>query len=464
MLTDPITTCEMWDLTKPIIPPRSRLYCLEPIGVGTPYVESLTSFITRLAEAHSVRTRRLVVHELLPLLGRAHLSKLVNSSLTTFWSNTRSLNGIRTLANDWVQALETLTLRSDLRFLTLLTWADVLPSKNLQRPTLAWCPNCYQEWRQAKQVVYAPLLWTLRAIEICPRHRRRLQTQCPHLDCQRSQHLLGSRSRLGYCQYCERWLGVTPDPGEIEDQALDESEIEWQRWVTNAIGELLAIAPSLSTLPPRERVAVAVSACVEQASNGKQAVFAREIGISLSPVYNWLNRKSIPQLDFLLRICYYCGISPLQFLTGDIVVDPSRINAPMWDEPSRVAKRTRKPFDADGVQWALEAALESDEHPPPPMREFARRLGYSHSQLHQRFPELCRQISARYIAYRKAQGTQRRQQLCEEVRQAAHAIHARGIYPSSYRIAPLISQPGFVRHPDAMATRHEVLRELGWES
>lgn len=32
-----------WSIIKPGIPNRSRLFQLQPIGIGTPYVESLTS-------------------------------------------------------------------------------------------------------------------------------------------------------------------------------------------------------------------------------------------------------------------------------------------------------------------------------------------------------------------------------------------------------------------------------------
>jgi hypothetical protein len=97
------------------------------------------------------------------------------------------------------------------------------------------------------------------------------------------------------------------------------------------------------------------------------------------------------------------------------------------------------------------------------MREIARRLGYDHPQIYTYFPELCRQISARYLLYQKTRGLERHTRLCQEVRTATYELHAQGVYPSSYRIASLISQPGFVRHPDAMSTRHDVLRELGWK-
>lgn len=45
---------ELWDIEPPSIPQPSRLFSLEPIGLNTGYVESLTSYVARLALAHSV--------------------------------------------------------------------------------------------------------------------------------------------------------------------------------------------------------------------------------------------------------------------------------------------------------------------------------------------------------------------------------------------------------------------------
>ena len=59
---------EVTPRTSPPFPPRTRLYHLAPIGVGTPAVESLTGYLMRLAEAHCVSTGALVSAELLPLL------------------------------------------------------------------------------------------------------------------------------------------------------------------------------------------------------------------------------------------------------------------------------------------------------------------------------------------------------------------------------------------------------------
>ena len=66
---------EETELSAPRMPPRSRLYPLVPVGVGTPYTESLTSYITRLADAHCVTTKVLVLRELFPRLNKLYLQR-----------------------------------------------------------------------------------------------------------------------------------------------------------------------------------------------------------------------------------------------------------------------------------------------------------------------------------------------------------------------------------------------------
>ncbi|MGI2909467.1 hypothetical protein AABK37_40375, partial [Hassallia sp. VBCCA 56010] len=48
---------EHWNLKPLEIPQRSRLFSLEPVALGTPYTESLSSYLHRLAQAHSVNQK-----------------------------------------------------------------------------------------------------------------------------------------------------------------------------------------------------------------------------------------------------------------------------------------------------------------------------------------------------------------------------------------------------------------------
>ncbi len=464
MVLDTLTTYELWDLTRPAVPPRSRLYHLEPVGVGTPYVESLTGYIARLAQVHGVTTRKVVTTELLPLLEPSHPLGVRGYDGNQFWTGyNHFLNGTRSLARDTVHALETLTLRGELRFLTMLTWAEVLPGRGLIRRNRAWCPACYEEWHRAGQIVYEPLLWSLAPVTACLRHRRRLRQTCQHHRCQQSSLPLTSRSRPGYCGRCGRWLGVSSEGEPVGGEALTEEGLRSQTWITQALGELLVAAPRLSSPPERRLVTQSIAACVEQVSGGNARAMARELELKAPTLQDWRAGRGIPCSWLLFRLCYRLGITPLQILTNDVhVLVPTAANLPELGQPFRRSVPASRPINVAEVQRALEAVLANDEFPPPSMREIADRLGRYVRPLQRRLPELCRAISVRYLDYRKKLALQRRQRLCAEVRQAVLTIHAQGLYPNSDRIAPLISQPGFLLAPAAQAERRAALQELGW--
>ena len=108
--------------------------------------------------------------------------------------------------------------------------------------------------------------------------------------------------------------------------------------------------------------------------------------------------------------------------------------------------------------------MAGDEVPPPSLREVAERIGQTYANLRHHLPELSRVIAARYRNYQEAQGARTRARVREEVRQAAIYLHQQGHYPSSNRIAALISRPNSFRSLTAQSARHEVLHELGWRT
>jgi hypothetical protein len=75
---------EAWDVSIPPLPSHSRLYRLEPIGIGTPYVESLTGYIARLAEMHCVFPGVLMNKVVEPLVQNknSHLFHISNGEKT----------------------------------------------------------------------------------------------------------------------------------------------------------------------------------------------------------------------------------------------------------------------------------------------------------------------------------------------------------------------------------------------
>jgi transcriptional regulator with XRE-family HTH domain len=458
---------DSWDLTRPAIPPRSRLFHLEPLGIGTPANESLTGYVARLAEAHGVLARQLVVHEILPLLGRPHLAETRDPNLlSAFWRNeTRALNGTRSLARSLVRALESLTGRRDLRFLTLLPWTAVLPVQQLQRPARAWCPTCYAAWRQAGHPVYEPLLWTLAPVTACPRHRRRLRSVCPDPDCGRTAPPLASWSRPGYCARCGGWLGDAESIAPDAPDALTGEELPAHAWIEQAVGELLVAAPDLPCSPSREQLVRAIDASVDRIAGGNRRAWARTLGLRMETVACWAGGRTIPSLGLLLRVCSALGTTPLRFLRGD-VGGPDRPTARPLSVPGvpRRPRWARPEPHRQAMRCALEAILAGEEEPPPSLREVAQRLGETTAYLRRHLPDLCRAISERHLREQMRQGSQSRERLRDEIRQAAYRVHAQGRYPSTHRVAQLLNQPVAIRSKPARAAWREVVQELGWQT
>ena len=193
LVSKELTIYDSWNLNYPPIPARSRLFPLEPIGIGTPYVESLTSYLTRLAEAHTVHLGVLASKEIKPVVPKSYKSK----DLFGIKHHTGSVNGTGTIATDVVQALEKLTMRNELASLTLLRWSHVFPQRQLNRHTKAWRPVCYQNWYSNNKTIYDPLMWSFQAVDICLEHKIPLQTYCP--SCLSELPPLANNSRPGYC-------------------------------------------------------------------------------------------------------------------------------------------------------------------------------------------------------------------------------------------------------------------------
>ncbi|MDZ7609407.1 MAG: helix-turn-helix domain-containing protein [Eubacteriales bacterium] len=458
MQADSLTTYESWNLSHPDIPPRSRLYHLEPIGIGTPYAESLTSYISRLADAHSVYTSTLISRELTPAKARP-LPKVGRQPAHKFgYAYSSALNGLTDQAKKWINALELATLRNDLRFLTMLTWAEVLPAAGLMRAVRAWCPACFEEWQRTKQPIYEPLLWSLQVVKICQFHHQYLQFKCPYCN-QDSIPLLAWRSRPGYCCQCGQWLGI-PLNSVVNDE-IPKSELEWQIWIVETVGDLLAVAPSLSSTPEKENIVRALLACADKVKGGNKAAFARTLGVSKSTMHLWCNGKAIPQIDAYLRICRRLGLKLSNLLDGTtLIFETAEVNhrLPLTTKKSRSSNR---PFPKEQILHSLNMVLSSNESPPPSMREVARRLGYHDKYLRLHFPDLCRCISTRYTGYRNEQSRLRTELLHKEIRQVVLELHAQGVNPTPRNVRVRLSKPNSFLETAAQMAHKNAIQELG---
>jgi hypothetical protein len=254
-----LETYETWNLDLPLLPDRSRLYHLEPIAIGTAYVEGLISYICRLAEAHCVSPGVLTNQEILPGLRRIYaigsrevykVQKDGNvASVSSFPKpvNNKNPNEQGFWAWQYIEGLQPLVLRENLQMLTIPRWVEqvALVNKRIEitRDLRAWCPECFQQWRSSSQTIYEPLLWSFSAVTVCPCHHLPLQSCCPH--CKKTQRPITGRMQVARCSQCLDWLDVKSNQ-DLEGEQQIKPDLEWHLWVAERIMEILEIMPNTS--------------------------------------------------------------------------------------------------------------------------------------------------------------------------------------------------------------------------
>jgi hypothetical protein len=170
----------------------------------------------------------------------------------------------------------------------------------------------------------------------------------------------------------------------------------------------------------------------------------------------------IPQLNSLLQFCFLARVSPLQLL--GIQEDTPDISVLALHQIDGNRQKHYRLFPTERIRLTLEAEISEQITPPRPMSTVAKELHYDQTFLYHHFPDLCRAISNRYLAYRKKQRVERNQRILDEVQQVTRQVYNQGLYPSQERVRLLLTKPGSMKEAGALATWHATLKDLGVEN
>jgi len=437
-----------WELKKPCFPARSRLYSLRPLHLGTGQVESLTSYMIRLAQAHCVRPGDLISTEMSCFLN-AGGSK---SYLHSMSRRTEALNGLGEMTSNFLHALEAFTLRDDLVSLTLLPWSFALTARGLMRRSKAWCPLCYED-AKTQGMVCDPLIWSIDAVKICLIHKQELLTQCT--SCGEQNPHLSRNSLPGHCATCSEWLGETQPQSSLSQ--IDDSQTQRNIWIAQQVEGLLAHSDNALDIGTPDALSRSMSNCISQTADGNMAAFARLLNIPKNTVWGWCKGKALPELAALLEVCSLVDVSLSQLLLAPEDKTFKAQTSALTSRSNR-QQRASSELDESTLERLLTESLQ--EHPPSSMQSTAYRLKTSARTLRRRFPEICRKISSRYISYRDAIKAENIKAACTEVYDVAFQLYQEGIDPTRSRVAKRLSKPAYFREPlvvDALeAARHQL--------
>jgi AraC-like DNA-binding protein len=363
----PQAVLDNWEITLPRVPPRSRLLPLEPVGIGTAMVESMTGYVMRLAEAHAVPVGALINHEL-----AQRKASTERRRTRAYCSLPYYANGSNQCAAGWVQALEADTYRTNLSWLTFLPLGESFCTRYFCRRVRAWCPACYEQWRTLDRTIYEPLLWSVRLVAVCSGHQRALAEICPH--CQRSMKPVGSTSRTGYCGNCHQWLGVGSRHGGIAGKEtcgriLSDSAL----WLTRSVEELISLMPRLRAASLRKALFANLRFFIDHVFGGYAAGLTRFTSFGASMLDYWLSGSFAPRLDQFLLFAERLRTPVAAFLLSEGSQDLGdwRLVKPEPDCSAEREVRYRSPREA---RRALEVALGDPS--APSLAEVARRLNY----------------------------------------------------------------------------------------
>lgn len=409
-----------------------KLFSLEPIGIGSEMVESLTSYLLRLAEAHCVTVGTLISQVISEELGKSYI---IESS-----QKRGTLNGLGALTEEFIRAISNLT-GCDVSFLTLQSWRNICPDRNILRLTKAWCPNCLEDWKSKRLPIYEPLVWCFKDVGLCKIHNALLLTRCP--SCDSEIPLLHRMSRNGYCSHCKRWLGCADTP-DIENES---GHMSWNHFVISNIEDLLKNQPfsNITTNSIKDFI----DALIEQA--GGIIRFSNYFCIAKSMVSEWHRGLHRPSFSMLLRVCYTVNINLLPALSNKQSVN--FMNKQLFSSSKK--KAVRRKIDWGKVEEFLVDKINNAEFASPSVKAVAQELNIEKRLLYSHFPDLCKELSSNYFSKLQMMKNKRIEDGLEEVRTAILNIRNLGIPLNRGNIEKLL--------PSTISLREKPFSEL-WKS
>lgn len=416
-------------------PQRSQLYSLKPIGIGGPYIESLTSYLIRLSEAHKVYPSSLISYVIATILNKEFLIYSTARGGNRFYDGAKTMNGFGSNALDMVDALGKLTRVQQLDMLTLASIKEVIPLRYLLKNHLAWCPVCYEEQLNTGNAIYNLLLWSLEMVNTCSKHRCKLETEC--FLCHKKIPILHRKSQNGYCPYCNAWLGTEVNFNRFSDK----NDFDYK--ITLMAEQIIKNKEQIEISASKQHIIRNLTHLVDIYTEGNIQEFARKLNLAKTTLWDWCNGKVLPPLSRMLEICYLFNVSPVSFYIEDIRVNKEQIafNAGAY---SKDTKKREIKFDYDTALSILQKYAHHSESNIS-MNVLAKQLGYSKRTLYKHFPNLCKAISAKNADGIKEKANQVYVRNRLVIDQQVEILIQQDVYPSRRRIEEMANKPGLLK-------------------
>ena len=404
-------------------------------------MESLTSYLVRLADAHGLSTASLVVAEYAPLFRCKVMDDQGHCDVLGKFSS--ALNGLGDFASEGARVLENMTTCDNLDRLTLLPLRDLVSPRSSVRPYAAWCPRCLADWMDAKTTIYSPLLWHLSPVLACPIHHGRLIDTCPQ--CRKRHFPLSRWSVPGHCPRCRSWLG---DADATEDAT--ESEIA----VSAEANALVEAVRNRKCQPNPAIFSNNVRFLQDHLYAGSLSRFSRSVGLNDSSIRNFVTGRALPGLETLLRISVTTQV-PSPKLAGTLL-EQSDLTVGSARRLITFSRRNCRPYQWERIRELIVQATKAEN--PSSLHSFCDAMGLDPGRVSHALPKESRALIERTAAERSALKERRLQQAKLDIHRAVFRCFEEKKRLCHTLMERLMKRPGSLRAPELRAYRDRLAR------
>lgn len=398
---------------------RSCLYSIEPIGVGSIKMESLTSYISRLADAHCVTVGDIMARLIAPRIDKKYINNITFNGGNGFYKSSSAINSHGKIAENFIEAIMFLTMRRDIEEITFINCRELVPFRGFLKRSRHWCPSCFQTDLESKQIVYERLSWTLQSFPNCIIHKRILENVCP--TCSSSMYSLERKSIPGYCTKCFSWLGnFRENQNTTYSNETNDSMRAFFYDLINLSIENTCVSRSISFY-------------LEEKFEGSLTRAAEFFGYSKSTLWGWKEGTNLAPLSALINITSKLQLS----LTDFMHMEKSKINLnDKHSEKIVLSERTKK--DHKTIQELINLIIL--EKRPYSLSEIAKLANCDRTLLTQIYPNECRQIKNNYLDALEENKRSKNKSLKKSIDNAVYTLMKQGTYPSSGKIERIIGK------------------------
>ncbi|MFK9090106.1 TniQ family protein [Bacillus salipaludis] len=433
----------------------TKLYKLRPIRLNTKEVESLSSYLTRLAEIHCI-----TVGTLLDFILQ---NSFVPADPRRKYIISSKINGINNNIDLFINAIENLTGQTNLADLTLLRYKNIFSNVNLLKNTKTWCSACLDEMRNNNHSIYEKLVWNVNHFNVCPIHLVELESICP--DCKSEQKIVNYKGGNGYCQQCGSWLGNFVEKcttiSENDERVYHSQQISYL--FTNLNMSVTSKEKLIMYLEEVDEKLLKISRNKEKCNE----IF----GIARNTFNRFLAGSSV-QLIFLVKLCLLVGIE-LQ----DVIFNSIEIKNKLPElfrnnnlknkkvEKRKVGKtyifnKLKTRLNIEKIKMELVSIINSINQEPISIRKICVKLNVSQPTLMRYFPDLLEEIKRRNKKVSKEQKSDILNTRKELVISTITTLYSKGIYPSSRRVEDELPFH-LIYENELLQVWRETLKELG---